>query len=91
MELRKGGDSIDWFFLAMSRWQLGDKEAARKWYDQSVEWMAKNKPNDKELIQFRGEAAELLGVAEASAGAVEDGKREASPEARSRAVPLPEE
>ena len=34
MELRKGGDSLDWFFLAMAHWQLGDKDEARKWYDQ---------------------------------------------------------
>ena len=27
MELRKGGDSNDWFFLAMAHWQLGDKDA----------------------------------------------------------------
>ena len=29
MGLRKGGDSNDWFFLAMARWQLGDQAEAR--------------------------------------------------------------
>jgi tetratricopeptide (TPR) repeat protein/serine/threonine protein kinase len=63
-ELRKGGDSFDWFFLAMAHWRLGDKEQARKWYDQAVQWMEKNKPQDEELHRFRAEAAELLQLAE---------------------------
>src|SRR5439155_17525669 len=41
MALRKGGDSADWFFLAMAHWQLGEKDEARNWYDQAVEWMDK--------------------------------------------------
>ncbi len=64
MDLRKGGDSFDWFFLAMAHWQLGDKEQARKWYVQAVQWMEKNKPKDEELGRFRAEAAALLGVTE---------------------------
>ena len=63
MELRNGGDSNDWFFLAMTRWQLGDKDEARKWYDKAVEWMEKNSPDNEELRRFRAEAAELLGLA----------------------------
>ena len=47
MQLRKGGDSFDWFFLAMAHWQLGNKDEARKWYDQAVEWMEKNQPNER--------------------------------------------
>ena len=62
MELRKGGDSTDWFFLAMAHWQLGDKPQARSWYDKAVQWMEKNQPKDEELIRFRAEAAALLGV-----------------------------
>jgi tetratricopeptide (TPR) repeat protein len=31
MELRHGGHAGDWFFLAMCHWQLGEKDAARKW------------------------------------------------------------
>jgi eukaryotic-like serine/threonine-protein kinase len=64
MELRQGGNSSDWFFLAMAHWQLGDKEAASKWYDQAVVWMDKNQPKNEELRRFREEAAELLGVKE---------------------------
>ena len=46
----------------MAHWQLGDKEAARKWYDRAVEWMETNQPKDEQLRRFRAEAAELLGV-----------------------------
>jgi tetratricopeptide (TPR) repeat protein len=60
MELREGGDSNDWFFLAMAHWQLGDKSQARSWYGKAVPWMAKNQPKDEELIRFRAEAAALL-------------------------------
>jgi tetratricopeptide (TPR) repeat protein len=62
MELRKGGDSFDWFFLAMARWQLGDKKDARKWYDHAVLWMGKNQPNNEELQRFRLEAGKLLAI-----------------------------
>ncbi|HUE74171.1 MAG TPA: protein kinase [Pirellulaceae bacterium] len=62
LELRKGGDSFDWFFLAMAHWQLGEKDKAREWYDKAVQWMDKHQPNDEELRRFRAEAAELLGV-----------------------------
>jgi serine/threonine protein kinase/tetratricopeptide (TPR) repeat protein len=62
MEVRKGGDSFDWFFLAMAHWQLGQRDEARKWYKKSVEWMEKNNPRDEELIRFRAEAEGLLGV-----------------------------
>jgi serine/threonine protein kinase/tetratricopeptide (TPR) repeat protein len=64
IELRKGGDSFDWFFLAMAHWQLGEKETARKWFDQAVQWMDKHKPRNEELRRFRAEAAELLGARE---------------------------
>jgi len=62
MDLRKGGDSNDWFFLAMAHWQLGDKPQARSWYDKAVPWMEKNQPMDEELVCFRAEAAGLLGL-----------------------------
>jgi eukaryotic-like serine/threonine-protein kinase len=52
------------FFLAMAHWKLDRKEDARKWYDQAVQRMEKNKPDDEELRRFRAEAATLLGVTE---------------------------
>jgi serine/threonine protein kinase/tetratricopeptide (TPR) repeat protein len=62
MGLRRGGNGLDWFFLAMAHWHLGGKDEARKWYDQGVRWMEKNKPAEEELRRFRAEAAELLGI-----------------------------
>ena len=64
MDLRKGGDSSDWFFLAMAHWHLGNKDQARSWFDQAVSWMDKNQPENEELRRFRAEAAELLGLKE---------------------------
>jgi serine/threonine protein kinase/tetratricopeptide (TPR) repeat protein len=64
MELRKGGDSFDWFLLAMAHWQLGEKDKAREWYDKAVKWTDKNEPNNEELRRFRAEAAELLELKE---------------------------
>jgi tetratricopeptide (TPR) repeat protein len=62
MSLRRGGDSFDWFFLAMSHWQLGDMSEGCKCYDWAVEWMERKRPNDEELIRFRAEAEELLHI-----------------------------
>jgi eukaryotic-like serine/threonine-protein kinase len=61
MELRQGGDSVDWFFLAMAHWKLGNKEEARQWYEKAVQWMVEKNPKNEELRRFRAEAAEILG------------------------------
>jgi tetratricopeptide (TPR) repeat protein len=57
-----GGNSWDWFFVAMAHWQKGDKEEAHAWFDKSVDWTKKHGNNDRELLQFWSEAAELLGL-----------------------------
>jgi tetratricopeptide (TPR) repeat protein len=62
MSMRGGGDAFDWFFLAMAHWQQGNEEQARSWYGKAVAWMDENRSEDEELIRFRAEAAELLGV-----------------------------
>lgn len=62
MELSEGGDSFDWFFLAMTHWRLGRKVEARKWYEQAAQWMDDNKADDAELRRFRIEAEELLEI-----------------------------
>jgi tetratricopeptide (TPR) repeat protein len=61
LSLLQGGDSFEWFFLAMAHWQQGRERLARQWYDRAVEWMEKSKPQDVELQCFRDEAAHLLG------------------------------
>ena len=35
-ELGSAGDSLEWFPLSMAYWRLGDRDAARKTYDQAV-------------------------------------------------------
>jgi len=60
VQLREGGDSFGWFFLAMAHWQLHQNDEAHRWYNKAVEWMDKNKPQDPELRRFRAEAAKLL-------------------------------
>jgi tetratricopeptide (TPR) repeat protein len=62
MELRTGGDAFDWFFLGMAHQKLGKKAEARQWYDRAVQWMEKNAPKDEELLRFRAEAEEVLGI-----------------------------
>jgi tetratricopeptide (TPR) repeat protein len=64
MQLRSGGNSGDWFFLAMAHWQLDERKQARHWYDQAVQWMDKNNPYEEDLCRFRAEASALLGIAE---------------------------
>jgi len=62
MALRNGGDSFDWFFLAMAHWQLDRQDEARRWYDKAVQWMENNSPDDEELLRFQAEAEELMGI-----------------------------
>jgi serine/threonine protein kinase/predicted Zn-dependent protease len=58
LDLRKGGDSYDFFFLAMAHWQLGAKEQAQDWYKKAMAAMPKNK--NQELGRIQEEAAKLL-------------------------------
>jgi serine/threonine protein kinase/Flp pilus assembly protein TadD len=60
MELRRGGDAFDWFFLAMAHHKLGQLDEARKSYKQAVAWMEKNAAGNEELRRFRAEAEEVL-------------------------------
>lgn len=61
MELRQGGNSFDWLFLAMCP-KLGDKEKARHWYDRAARCLDGNQRTNEELRRFRAEAAEVLGL-----------------------------
>jgi serine/threonine protein kinase/tetratricopeptide (TPR) repeat protein len=62
MDLSKGPDAYDCLFLAMTHWQLGNKDEARKWYDNAAEWIEKNNPKIEQLSRFQSEAEELLGI-----------------------------
>jgi tetratricopeptide (TPR) repeat protein len=61
MGMQNSGIAYDWFFQAMARWQQGDKEAARKWFDKAVARTKEQDPKNKELLQLWAEAANLLG------------------------------
>jgi tetratricopeptide (TPR) repeat protein len=62
MAPRKGGDSCDWLFLAMAHWQLGEKEAARRWYDKADKELKKFEYPRVEEGRWLAEAAELLKI-----------------------------
>jgi tetratricopeptide (TPR) repeat protein len=62
MNLREGGDSFDWFFLAMMRAEDGDDAEARRYYDRAVAWMKEFRAADPELHRFRIEAADFLAI-----------------------------
>ena len=56
-------DNVQWtYHAAMAHWRLGNKDEARQWYDQAVEWMERNQPQAEALRRFRAEAEKLLGV-----------------------------
>jgi serine/threonine protein kinase/Tfp pilus assembly protein PilF len=65
LSLRNGGNSFDWFVLAMAHARLGDKTQARTWYDRAVGWMDKHQPGNVELLRFRAEAKKELASVEA--------------------------
>jgi tetratricopeptide (TPR) repeat protein len=62
MQLNSGGESFDWFFLAMAHWQLGHKDKAHKWYEKAVEQIQKNNHMMESLARYQMEAATLLGI-----------------------------
>lgn len=69
MRLRgNGGDSFDWFFLAMIDHRQGRKDGATEWYDKAVTWYHTHQTlNDNELYRFQIEAARELGLPEPAA------------------------
>jgi tetratricopeptide (TPR) repeat protein len=67
VELGKGGNACDFFFLAMAHRKLGNHNEARKAYDQALGWLEKNtvalekdSAQAEELRRFRSEAEEVL-------------------------------
>jgi tetratricopeptide (TPR) repeat protein len=56
------GPPVGWFFLAMAQAKLANMGEARQWYDRADQWMQKNQPKNAELLRFRAEAAQVLGL-----------------------------
>jgi serine/threonine protein kinase/Tfp pilus assembly protein PilF len=64
MRLNRGGNCGDWFFVAMARWQRGEKKQARRWYARAVHDLERKTPpgyDAEELRRIRAEATALLG------------------------------
>ena len=55
-------ESFNTFFLALAHGRLGDRDAARLWYDRAVVWMDRHRPKDDELRRFRLEAEAMMGI-----------------------------
>jgi tetratricopeptide (TPR) repeat protein len=62
LTLLKSDNGEIFFFLAMAHHRAGHKDEAWRWYDKGVAWMYKHAPKDADLLRFRREAAEVLGV-----------------------------
>jgi tetratricopeptide (TPR) repeat protein len=60
IQLDKGGNSFDFFVLAMAHQRLGDSQAARQSYDKGVQWMDQKAAKNEDLARFRAEAEETL-------------------------------
>jgi len=75
---RHGGDSFDWFVLAMAHGKSGREDEAQKWYDRAVAWMGTNQPGNAELRRFHAEAADVLQVSAVAAGDQGDDRRQKS-------------
>jgi hypothetical protein len=69
--LQAGLCTCGWSVLAMSHWRRGDKEEARRCYEQGCAWLEQFKGGyskepgfywEEEFRRMRGEAAALLGL-----------------------------
>ncbi len=57
-----GGKPHDWFFLAMTHWNQGNRDYARQSFDKGVAALKKEPTEDPDLPRFHAEAAALLGL-----------------------------
>jgi tetratricopeptide (TPR) repeat protein len=64
---------LAWLLLAMAHWQLGDKDEARKFYDQATQWIEEGHAGDIVLRHFQEEAAKLMGIKEGARKWLEQG------------------
>jgi serine/threonine-protein kinase len=61
IEMSKGTDPTDFFFLAMVYWRRGDKAEAERFFQKGIEGAKQDAPNQWEWRMIWAEAAELLG------------------------------
>ncbi len=60
MLLQNGGDGLDWYFVAMTNWQLGDKTSARDYLQRAETWKIKEHVGADDLQGLDAEVALLL-------------------------------
>lgn len=61
IELGAEGKAGNWLLLAMISWRLDKPDEARTWYARAAEWFKQN-PMTDELVHFRREASDMLGI-----------------------------
>jgi tetratricopeptide (TPR) repeat protein len=63
LEISPGpSSSFQLFFEAMAYSGLGDRDKARRCYDEGVQWREKHLPDHADLRRFQAEAAHMLGI-----------------------------
>jgi hypothetical protein len=62
VKLGKGGNWVDWFFLAMTCWQQGEREQARAWYARAARAAEALGAKHQGARRLRAEAEALLGA-----------------------------
>ena len=56
-------DVASWLFLAMARWQAGDKTKARSWYDKAVQGMEEKKStSEDECVDWNATPSRVDGM-----------------------------
>ncbi|MBI3469412.1 MAG: hypothetical protein HY000_40945 [Planctomycetes bacterium] len=68
----------------MAHLHLNDIALAEDCYQQAIDWMARNKPDDPELLRFRQEAERMLAIALGRDPTATAEKLEASPASAGR-------
>jgi serine/threonine protein kinase/tetratricopeptide (TPR) repeat protein len=62
VELRRGGDAIDWLVLAMAHHRLDRTESAGRWFTLAVDQRRRSAPEDEVVADIRAEAASLFNL-----------------------------
>jgi tetratricopeptide (TPR) repeat protein len=75
LELSAGDTPGEWFFMAMTEWQIGNKAKARFWYNKAKEWTKKNDLQLETLSRIGDEATALLGVSDGTKSNREEDRR----------------
>jgi serine/threonine protein kinase/Tfp pilus assembly protein PilF len=61
VDLRQGGDAMDWMLMAASRWALGQATAARDARAKATAWLEKNpRGRTEEVVRLQKEVEEIM-------------------------------